>query len=345
MAERYMLVVTEKFRKGTDVRSITTGTQEQVSQKRSEVNWAGKRGQPYIIKESEYSAFQQQHRTGIFVPSYDPVAAKEAEAAKIRRQKEQEAFERARITAKEQTPKGEIARQILQTRYGIISRRVTTLPPPILTGIAYGGIQTDATAAQVQQAQREGAAYYVGGKRITPGAREVGYTGIGGTFNIPSGAVYSAGFSQYLAKPTGEEKAEDIIFGYRKQKIDISKLPPGSTIEGIPTKDYADVILGPSPYVLGAKAKEVKYQRELKEYSGAITGIGKLTPEEYAQHLEDIGKITYEPFSLEPGKISAYGFYQVSPAGKRIVIGTTIPHREETIAHELVHYKTPEILF
>ena len=98
--ERFVLIVTSKFRKGTDVRVISTGTQAQVSQKRSEIKWAGKRPQPHIIKESEVPAFTAQHRTGIFKPTFDPVKAKEEEAAKIRRQKEQEVFERRREAAK-----------------------------------------------------------------------------------------------------------------------------------------------------------------------------------------------------------------------------------------------------
>ena len=131
----YALVVTEKFKKGTDVRVIATGTQEWVEQKSSEIKWAGKRGQPHIIPATEIESFTQAHRTGIFVPTYDPVAAAEEEAAKIRRQKEQEKFEREREaatsdiitedkTAEEiqaQIEAKEIAIQLRATKYGIIA--------------------------------------------------------------------------------------------------------------------------------------------------------------------------------------------------------------------------------
>ncbi|MBU1120926.1 hypothetical protein KJ660_03545, partial [Candidatus Micrarchaeota archaeon] len=103
---------------------------------------------------------------------------------------------------------------------------------------AYGGPTKDATQKQIIQAQKEGAAYFISGKKITPGAREVGYTETGGTYSIPSGAKYYPGYTSKLAQPTGEEKAAEIIMGYRKQKIDISKLPKGSTIEGKPVEDY-----------------------------------------------------------------------------------------------------------
>ena len=112
--EKFVLIVTEKFRKGTDVRVISTGTQQQVSQTRSEIKFAGRRGQPFIIPESEVKAFTVKHKTGIFKPSFDPVKAREEEAAKIRRQKEQSRFERLRTSGKEPTKEGTIARQILQ---------------------------------------------------------------------------------------------------------------------------------------------------------------------------------------------------------------------------------------
>jgi len=95
MAEQYSLVVIEKFKKGTDVRTITTGTQEKVERKHSETKWVGKRGDPYVMPTSEVAAFTQKHRTGIFVPEYKPPTPEELKV-KYERQKAQEKFERVR---------------------------------------------------------------------------------------------------------------------------------------------------------------------------------------------------------------------------------------------------------
>ena len=58
----YSLVVVEKFKKNTDVRTIGTYATEQEAQKRmGETRWAGKRGQPYIIPAKEYETFYAQH--------------------------------------------------------------------------------------------------------------------------------------------------------------------------------------------------------------------------------------------------------------------------------------------
>ncbi len=86
----FSLIVVEKFRKGTDVRSLGTFTSKTLAeQKRGEIRFAGKRGQPFIIPTSEVPSFIASRKTGIFKPTFDPVKAREEEAAKIRRQKEQ----------------------------------------------------------------------------------------------------------------------------------------------------------------------------------------------------------------------------------------------------------------
>ena len=127
--EQFILIVTEKFRKGVDVRVIGRGTQAQVERQRSETKFAGRRGQPFIIKASEEEAFRKQHLKGIFAPKFDPAKARVEEAAKIRRQKEQSRFERIRTTAKLPTPAGELARQKLKAEFGIGVKA----PPPIKT--------------------------------------------------------------------------------------------------------------------------------------------------------------------------------------------------------------------
>ena len=126
MPEQYSLVVTEKFRKGVQVRVITTGTREAVEQKRSEVKWVTKRGDPHIMKTEEVAAFTQQRRTGIFVPEAErpPAPTPEEIRAKAERAKAQEKFEREREAAKLPTREGEIARQLLKSKYGI------TVKPP-----------------------------------------------------------------------------------------------------------------------------------------------------------------------------------------------------------------------
>ncbi len=119
---RFSLVVVEKFKKGTNVRTLGTFESEKLAQQqRSSIKFVGKRGQPFVIPESEVAAFKASRRTGIFKPSFDPVKAREEEAAKIRRQKEQEKFERERAAAKEPGRKGEIARQLLASKAGIIT--------------------------------------------------------------------------------------------------------------------------------------------------------------------------------------------------------------------------------
>jgi len=150
-------------------------------------------------------------------------------------------------------------------RRRIIREKKAAAPPVVRSKkptITYGGLRTDATAAQVAKAQREGASYYVGGKKIST-TREIGFTPTGGIYNIPSGAIYTPGYSKLLSKPTGKETAADIIMKYRGQKIDISKLPPGSLIEGRPIKDYADLLLSPGSAALGAAAARVAHQKEL----------------------------------------------------------------------------------
>mgnify|MGYP003145739917 CR=1 FL=1 len=118
MPEQYSLVVVEKFRKGTDVRVLSTGTHEVLSRQHRETKWVGKRGQPYIIPSEEVESFSQQHRTGIFVPSYTPPTQAER-TEEYERKKRQEAFERERETAKQPTEEGETARALLKTKYGI----------------------------------------------------------------------------------------------------------------------------------------------------------------------------------------------------------------------------------
>ncbi len=130
---KFLLIVTEKFRKGTDVRTLGTfATQTLAEQQRSQIKFVGKRGQPFIIPESELPSFRQKHLSGIFKPSFDPIKAAATEQAKIRRQKEQSRFERLRTTAKKSTRQGEISRQILASEFGFKTKpvsRVTTITP------------------------------------------------------------------------------------------------------------------------------------------------------------------------------------------------------------------------
>ncbi len=121
---QFSLVVVEKFRKGTDVRSLGTFASKSLAeQQRSQIKFAGKRGQPFIIPTSEVSAFVSSRRTGIFRPKFDPIKARIEEAAKIRRQKEQQSFERLRAAAKEPTRAGVIARIKIQSKFGITARQ------------------------------------------------------------------------------------------------------------------------------------------------------------------------------------------------------------------------------
>ena len=122
--ERYVLITTSKFRKGVQVGVLMTGTQAQVEQKRSEVKWAGKRPQPFIIKESEVESFTAKHRTGIFKPSYVAPSQEEIRIA-AEKKKSQEKFERERETAKLSTPEGQVARALLKSKYGIEAKRPT----------------------------------------------------------------------------------------------------------------------------------------------------------------------------------------------------------------------------
>ena len=68
----FSLIVVEKFRKGTDVRSLGTFTSKTLAeQKRGEIRFAGKRGQPFIIPTSEVPSFIASRKTGIFKPTFD----------------------------------------------------------------------------------------------------------------------------------------------------------------------------------------------------------------------------------------------------------------------------------
>src|SRR3990167_8162973 len=99
-----------------------------------------------------------------------------------------------------------------------------------------------------------------------PEARAVGRTETGGIYNIPRTAIYSAGYSKYLGgKPTGEEKAAEIIQQYRRQAIDTSKLPRGSIVEGKPVDEIPQAVLEPSPVALGNIAHRVQYEREARQ--------------------------------------------------------------------------------
>ena len=230
--DKFVLIVTEKFRKGTSVRVISTGTQQEVSQRRSEIKFAGRRGQPFIIPESEVKAFTAARQTGIFKPTFDPVKAREEEAAAIRRQKEQSRFERLRTTAKEPTREGTIARQILQSEFGIQTKEPTkvVVTPEQLRKIkvAFGGPTKDATPSQIAEARRTGQDFFVGGERITPGeaeveqARDARAEGTRATVSVgpslteatldlkPSGAVVGFG-SRAVLEQAEPEQARDMF--------------------------------------------------------------------------------------------------------------------------------------
>lgn len=135
MPEQYSLVVTEKFRKGTNVRVITSGTQQQVEQKRSEVKWVSKRGEPHVMKTSEVESFIGSKRTGIFKPTYTPPTPEEVKV-KATKKKEQEAFEREKEmvskprdvkkeTKQEYKERVELGGALRYSKYGIVSKQPT----------------------------------------------------------------------------------------------------------------------------------------------------------------------------------------------------------------------------
>lgn len=99
---------------------------------------------------------------------------------------------------------------------------------------------------------------------VKPDARAVGYTSQGGTYNIPASATYSGGSARQLTQPTGKEKAEDIVKQYRKQTIDVSKLPAGSEVRTY-RGNIKDSKLEPDVSSLRSKASAVvKKEKELK---------------------------------------------------------------------------------
>ncbi len=121
---RFVLLGVEKFRKGTNVRSFGTfETQALAEARRSEIKFVGRRADPFIVPETEVAAFIKSRKTGIFLPTFDPIKAAAEEAAKIRRQKEQQVFERKRTLAKTGTPEQRrVAILSLQSKFGITSR-------------------------------------------------------------------------------------------------------------------------------------------------------------------------------------------------------------------------------
>ena len=151
MAERYVVITTSKFRKGVQVSVHATGTREQMEAWRSERKWAHRRPQPHIIKESEVAAFTKKHQTGIFAPTYKPPTAEEIRTA-AERKKAQEKFEREREAAKLATPKGEIARQLLTSKYGILSQRPLK---EIMTAAAFEKLRAAETERRKQETFRK----------------------------------------------------------------------------------------------------------------------------------------------------------------------------------------------
>ena len=118
----YSLVVVEKFEDKTNVRVISTFPTEQLAQKRlGETKWAGKRGVPHIVEQKDVPSFMEKHRV-----APKPEKTQEELTREYEKKKAQEKFERERIAAKEPTEKGEVARALLKSKYGI-----TAKPPEV----------------------------------------------------------------------------------------------------------------------------------------------------------------------------------------------------------------------
>lgn len=121
---RFVLLGVEKFRKGTNV--VSFGTFETITQaeaRKSEIGFVRRRADPFIVPEPEVAAFIKARRTGIFLPTFDPIKAAAEEAAKIRRAKEQESFERKRTLAKTGTLEQQrVAILSLQSKFGIMAK-------------------------------------------------------------------------------------------------------------------------------------------------------------------------------------------------------------------------------
>lgn len=74
----YSIVLTEKFKKGTDARLLATyETYEQADKRISEINWAARRGSPTIVETSKVESFIRKKQTGIYAPDYEPPTQEE----------------------------------------------------------------------------------------------------------------------------------------------------------------------------------------------------------------------------------------------------------------------------
>jgi len=112
----YQIIIVSKFRKGTDARSLGSyPSKAAAEQRRSETNWAGKRGSPHIVESSKAEAFIQSRLTGIFAPGFKPPTPKEVKVTHERK-KRQEAFERETEAAK---AGDRTAQQLVKSKYGI----------------------------------------------------------------------------------------------------------------------------------------------------------------------------------------------------------------------------------
>ncbi|KKN48617.1 hypothetical protein LCGC14_0651160 [marine sediment metagenome] len=96
----FTVVVTEKFRKGTDARALGTFPTAAAAQKFiTEAKFVSRRGSPSVVETSKVQSFIASRQTGIFKPSF--VAPTGAELkAKAEREKAASKVERLRATAK-----------------------------------------------------------------------------------------------------------------------------------------------------------------------------------------------------------------------------------------------------
>ncbi len=201
---RFALVVVEKFRKGTNVRTLGVfESRQRAEQIQSEKKFAGRRGQPFIIRESEIQSFVASRRTGIFKPKFKPPTQEEIKTT-AERKKAQESFERQTETAKLPTEEGQVARQILKSKFGI-----QTKDPAF--------ISTPTTQQQLIQSLISRPAPQIQGRDRTLSTGGVPLTFLGQPRRLelqPIQTVFPSGFTP--SRPTGRQETTEL----KEQRLD-----------------------------------------------------------------------------------------------------------------------------
>lgn len=325
MAGRYVLVAVSHTEKGVSVRTISTYEDRAIAERTvNEKKWGGSKGTPYIIREEEVAAFVRDRSTGEFAVDYTPPTSEEIRI-ETEREKAQEKFESERETAKLPTEEGEVARQLLASKYGIIAEptRETIGEEKPEVKVAYGGVTKDATPEQIAKAKAEGGEYYLRGVRYTFGGErftrsdiissvysKMGYT----TATTPSGIyatkpqeqiIISAGIP-LLAKgevidPTALKFYPQYISTLREQQAEVKPIikPTSQLKKGIMQK-WAESI------ELREKGLEEKYR-----YVSKTLGLSpvKITQDMYTGYGTNIiyrGDINFIQTRKELG-LAAYG--------------------------------------